>query len=224
MSESTYQDVTSYRRKRFRIFENLIAPIIKEKGHVRILDVGGTRGYWDVANDELRKQISVVLLNFEEALADRRDGDSIDVEYRQGDGCNMPEFADGSFDVVHSNSVIEHVGSLQNMGRLADETRRVGNAYYVQAPYLWFPYEPHYRKFLLHWVPKPTRAHLVHRYKFGLRLDRDTSYKIALKRVDGVELVDQYLMRQLFPDGTLQKERVAIFTKSLIMTRSYRSV
>lgn len=131
MARFMYKDVTSYRQKRFQVFENLVKPIIAKNGHARILDVGGTRAYWDIASDELKKNISVVLLNFDEALGDPREDDNFNVEYHQGDGCNMPEFADGSFDIVHSNSVIEHVGTLQNMGRFADETRRVGKAYYV---------------------------------------------------------------------------------------------
>lgn len=47
---------------------------------------------------------------------------------------------------------------------------------------------------------------------------------MALKRVDGVELVDKHMMRELFPDGTMQNERFFLLTKSVIMTRAYPSL
>ncbi|WP_255695553.1 methyltransferase domain-containing protein [Rhodohalobacter sp. 614A] len=55
-------------------------------------------------------------------------------QYVQGDALDMHMFEDKSFDVVFSNSVIEHVGSFENQRRFADEVRRVGKAYWVQTP------------------------------------------------------------------------------------------
>ena len=56
-----------------------------------------------------------------------------------GDGCQLP-FADQSFEIVFSNSVIEHVGTPAQQRRFADEVRRVGKRYWVQTPTAGFPW------------------------------------------------------------------------------------
>src|SRR6516165_4467326 len=96
----------SFRRKRFRLFENIIERIIKEKNACRILDIGGEPNYWlsNAASLDWHK-LEVRLLNLS-AFETRQPG-LISVV---GDARNMKEYDDLSFDVVHSNSVIEHVG------------------------------------------------------------------------------------------------------------------
>lgn len=209
-----------FRKRRFQIVADILQTIIKKKGRATVLDVGGRRDYWDLADPNLFQNMSITLLNFEAELAvGKRQSDALDITYRQGNGCNMPEFPDDSFDLVHSNSVIEHVGSLHNMSLFADEVSRVGEAYYVQTPYLWFPIEPHFGVPVLHWLPAPTRALLHHRFNMGYS-KRQPDYRKALAYIDQIDLLDKPLMRNLFPDGTLHQERVFFFTKSLIAVRN----
>ncbi|MEM2045934.1 MAG: class I SAM-dependent methyltransferase, partial [Candidatus Bathyarchaeia archaeon] len=63
---------------------------------------------------------------------------SLDVEWIIGDARCMP-FKDKSFDVVFSNSVIEHVGNYDDQKMCAEEIRRVGKCYFVQTPNFYFP-------------------------------------------------------------------------------------
>lgn len=208
-----------FRRKRFRLLEAIIGRIVARKGHARIIDIGGRRDYWALLDPALAPKVSLVLLNLGTELeVGRAEGDTMDVSYLEGDGCSMPQFGDASFDLAHSNSVIEHVGSLGNCARFAEEVRRVAEAYYIQTPYLWFPIEPHYGVPFLHWLPSATRAQLHARYRLGYG-GRAASYRAALERVDHVELLDQGAMRALFPDGRLIRERFALMTKSLVMVR-----
>lgn len=209
-----------FRRKRFEIIRELLAPMLSEKESIRILDVGGRRDYWELLDPEVRGRVSIVILNNDEVELET--GVTVDDELRTsyvlGNACDMPQFGASEFDLVHSNSVIEHVGSLQNMAKMAREIRRVGRAYYVQTPYLWFPIEPHYGVPFFHWLPAPTRAWLGWRHKIGYR-ERMPSYEASLALADHTVLVDRTLMRELFPDGTLRKERFALMVKSLIAIR-----
>src|SRR5262245_66282164 len=48
-------------------------------------------------------------------------------------------FADGEFDVVFSNAVIEHVGSRERQREFVNEILRVGKKFFITTPSRWFP-------------------------------------------------------------------------------------
>ena len=75
------------------------------------------------------------------------------IRYVQGDACALP-FADGSFDVVHSNAVIEHVGGRERQEAFVREALRVGRRVFVTTPNRWFPLEVHTLLPLVHWLPE----------------------------------------------------------------------
>ena len=75
------------------------------------------------------------------------------IAYVQGDACALP-FADGVFDVVHSNAVIEHVGGRERQEAFVREAVRVGRRVFVTTPNRWFPIEVHTRLPLVHWLPE----------------------------------------------------------------------
>jgi SAM-dependent methyltransferase len=72
--------------------------------------------------------------------------------YVQGDACALP-FADGEFDIVFSNAVIEHVGGRERQRRLVSEALRVGRRVFLTTPNRLFPLEVHTRLPLVHWLP-----------------------------------------------------------------------
>ena len=74
----------------------------------RVLDVGGTPGYWELLPAPPR----VTLLNMARARESL-----LAVSWVAGDGRSLP-FRDGAFDVVFSNSVIEHVGDPESQRAL----------------------------------------------------------------------------------------------------------
>ena len=75
-----------------------------------------------------------------------------DVAYVQGDACALP-FADGEFDIVFSNAVIEHVGDRERQRQLVSEAIRVGRRVFITTPNRRFPVEVHTRLPLVHWLP-----------------------------------------------------------------------
>jgi len=74
------------------------------------------------------------------------------IPYVQGDACALP-FADGHFDIVFSNAVVEHVGGRERQRALVAEALRVGRSVFVTTPNRWFPVEVHTRLPLVHWLP-----------------------------------------------------------------------
>ncbi|HYI74780.1 MAG TPA: methyltransferase domain-containing protein [Gaiellaceae bacterium] len=74
--------------------------------------------------------------------------------YVQGDACSLP-FADGQFDVVFSNAVVEHVGDRKRQRQLVSEAIRVGRRVFLTTPNRRFPIEVHTRLPLVHWLPEP---------------------------------------------------------------------
>jgi SAM-dependent methyltransferase len=74
------------------------------------------------------------------------------IRYVQGDACALP-FADGEFDIVFSNAVIEHVGGRDRQRRLVSEALRVGRRVVLTTPNRLFPLEVHTRLPLVHWLP-----------------------------------------------------------------------
>lgn len=87
--------------------------------------------------------------------------------YLQADGLAMP-FADGTFDLVHSSAVLEHVGSMANQARMISECLRVARrGICLTTPNRWFPIEFHTQLPLVHWLPKPLCRQIFRRLGFG---------------------------------------------------------
>jgi hypothetical protein len=125
----------------------------------------------------------------------------------------------GTFDLVHSNSTIEHVGPWLQMLKAAAEITRLANAYYVQTPNFWFPVEPHFRAPLLHFLPE-LRARLVMRVRLGFAETRSETMSDAMLQVQDARLLDRRQLAALFPDAEILDERFFGLTKSLIAIRS----
>jgi SAM-dependent methyltransferase len=180
----------------------------------RVLDIGGTPDNWRLVAQPPR----VTLLNMPRAGAEMATA----AVWVAGDGCSLP-FRDGAFDVVFSNSVIEHVGDRDRQRRFAREVARVGRAYWVETPNRWFPVEQHLLTPLLHWLPRGWQRALMPRlnlWRWLVRVsaDRRDFYLEHYQR--DVRLLGPGEMRALFPDGRVVRERFLGWTKSLIAVRA----
>ncbi|MCA1467126.1 methyltransferase domain-containing protein [Bradyrhizobium sp. IC3195] len=137
----------------------------------------------------------------------------------RANACHMPEFADNSFDVVHSNSVIEHVGQWSSMMAMASEIRRIAPSYFVQTPYFWFPIEPHARTPFLHWLPESLKVRLVMGRKCGPYWSKAATVDEAMRTIQSSSLLDRSMFSALFPDAEIIPEKVLGLTKSLMAIR-----
>lgn len=203
-----------FRLKRFEHIRPMIEAAIARKGYCRIADVGGTAYYWSIFGDFVaRNPVEIHLYNLEQVPTDNPK-----ILTFKGDATRLDQIADNAYDFVHANSVIEHVGNWDAMSRMAGHIRRLAPAYYVQTPNFWFPYEPHFRAPLFHWLPEQVRARLLMRYNLGFG-GRRTSLDAAMRGVQSAVLLDRRQMRELFPDADIRNERVFGLTKSLMAVR-----
>jgi hypothetical protein len=214
-----YEDPRSldyrFRQKRYEHVRALIDQILAERGRCRIIDLGGTEVYWRIAAnhvDDPRIQIELVNLDAEPTSKPN-------FRSAVGNACDLADFDDMSYDLVHSNSLIEHVGTWDSMLRLAANVRRLAPAYFVQTPYFWFPIEPHFRFPLFHWVPESLRYRLIMAGDLGY-MKRANSVTDAVRSVQNARLLDYRQFAELFPDAEIRRERFIGLTKSLLAIRS----
>lgn len=204
-----------FRKRRFGHITVLIRAIAGRKGSCRIIDVGGREEYWTPVLGDLRLcNAHVTIVNLEKTQPEA--GPLFDFVF--ADACDLSLYRDGQFDLVHSNSLIEHLGRWADMKRAALEIRRLAPEYYVQTPYFWFPYEPHFRVIGFQWLPEQMRAALLRRFRIGY-FERAATVDKAMADIQSVYLLDKAQLRALFPDAQLSFERVAGLPKSLIATR-----
>lgn len=195
------------RSRRFEMFAKLIEPLPKP---VRVLDVGGTVAFWKQRGWTERQDIHVTLLNLEAEPTGLQNFESV-----AGDATSIA-FNDHAFDVAFSNSVIEHLFTLENQLRMAKEVRRVAAAHWVQTPNFWFPMEPHFHVPGWQWLPKPARVALIRRRQCGWRGPCPDPVE-ARKLVDEVRLMTRAELERAFPESKIWAEKLYGLSKSYVV-------
>jgi hypothetical protein len=194
---------------------SLVDQVLTEREACKIIDVGGTHGFWEtwkVFFDFTR--VSVLCVNLHPAHSSYGEA-STAIKMRAGDARDLSFCGDNEFDIGFSNSVIEHVGLWRDMERMAREVRRVSRRYLVQTPYFWFPVEPHARTPFIHWLPDSIKYRILLHRRCGF-WERQETVSGAVNRVQSAIMLDVRQMRTLFPDAELHKERFCGWPKSLI--------
>ena len=197
-----------FRRGRRRLFYGLMQP----QEHERILDVGGDHWFW--ASMGCRSAVT--------CLNPRVPDEPYDLKrfsYVRGDGRRIP-YPDNEFDIVFSNSTIEHVGTFQDQIQFASEIRRTGRRYWVQTPNRWFFIEPHMITPFIHFLPVNWQGKLL-RYVTIWGLVAKPSKEQINDFLNSTRLLTRSEMVQLFPDGTLLVERFLGFAKSFVIYKPF---
>ena len=194
------------RSKRFAWFKSVIKPL---KTPLGILDVGGTSSYWEILSAGCLEDFKVETLN----LA-AEDFNPPVVKSHAGDARDLGQFSDKQFDLVFSNSVIEHVGDFEQQKRMAREIIRVGSSYIIQTPNFYFPMEPHFLFPFFQFLPRSFRASLVKNFRLGWT-EKASNTEEAYRLVDSVTLLKEEELKNLFPDALIHREKFLGLTKSL---------
>lgn len=173
-----------------------------------VLDIGGTAGYWKAVG--IPSNVSITVANL--------DGDKPpqgNMTFVSADATDLSQYQDKSFDLVFSNSVIEHVGDASARARMASEVRRVGVSFFVQTPNYWFPLEPHFFLPGFQWMPQSVRIWILTKYRPGWAKKKPDRAR-ATELVVNTNLVKRDEFKSLFPEAEILDENVAGLTKSFM--------
>ncbi|RMG20481.1 MAG: class I SAM-dependent methyltransferase [Deltaproteobacteria bacterium] len=194
-----------FRARRFRRF----AELLPSGRPLSLLVVGGTVEFWRQRGWLRRPDLHIVVYGMDPG--GEAEGN---LEVVEGDATCLP-YPDGAFDVVFSNSVIEHLAERARQRQMAREVMRVGKAYWVQTPNYWFPVEPHFLVPGWQWLPEAVRVELLRRLRLGRRgpyADRQA----ARESVREIRLLTRRELADLFPGAALWPERLFGLVKSWV--------
>lgn len=205
------------RARRAVMFRRYLQPTQQDK----ILDLGSADGSFIAEIIPFRENVFIADIN-EEMLCRGRARYGFEMVLLDESGI-LP-FEDNYFEIVHCNSVIEHVTidktrrwSLQStkeftkaafarQKQFASEIRRVGKSYFVQTPNKNFVFESHTWLPLVQFLPRPLLIKTI----------RFLNKWWVKKTSPDWNLLTAEQMRELFPEAIITREKVFGLTKSLI--------
>ncbi|NJK79118.1 MAG: methyltransferase domain-containing protein [Chloroflexaceae bacterium] len=194
-----------FRSRRMRAFVRHFQPTAA----TRILDVGGTPFNWSLIPNVENTALPVTFLNVHKPGPRERGAPWVVADAR------FLPFREGSFDILYSNSVLEHLGNRAQQQAFAAESRRVGRSYYVQTPYRWFPIEPHLLTPLIHWLPRAWQRPLLRYGTLWGWINRPSPERCD-ELWHEICLLDMRALQRLYPGVAIWRERIGGITKSII--------
>jgi 2-polyprenyl-3-methyl-5-hydroxy-6-metoxy-1,4-benzoquinol methylase len=198
--------VNRFRIKRFQIFADLLAPLPRP---LRILDVGGTQVFWEQMGFVHEENVEIVLLNLSKVDAKHANFASV-----VGDARDLKFYEDGFFDVVFSNSVIEHVGNYDQQKQMVQEMVRVGRRYFVQTPNRNFPIEPHFMFPFFQFLPMLMKLFIIRKLWWFRRID---DKRQATEAIESIRLLNRHELLAMFPEPNVCEEKLFGLTKSFMV-------
>ncbi|MCI5180456.1 MAG: methyltransferase domain-containing protein [Candidatus Electrothrix sp. AW3_4] len=191
------------RRQRMSSFCTFLSGI--EIDSPRIIDLGGQPEIWSSVN----RPLEIWIVNLPGVSIKEAQNTIHTFRYLQGNACSMTEFKDNTFDIVFSNSVIEHVGSAHYQQDFANEVRRLAKRYWIQTPSKYFPIEAHCGMPFWWFYSQSVKNFFL--TKWEKKLPGWT------KMVRGTRVLSKQRMMELFPDASLHIEKFFGFHKSYIV-------
>lgn len=200
LSVRLYQSESFVKRWRQRRMTRMLQ-LVRPPRRARIVDFGGTTYNWELIDHDFH----VTLVNLPSSYKERVDESRYSVV--EGDACNLASvFDDHSFDMVFSNSTIEHVGNELRQRHFAHEVCRLANAYWIQTPSSRCIVEVH------------TGVPFYWKLPAFVRQRLHASWKAKLgpwyEMIESTRVLSRCQMQELFPESRLYVERVCGFEKS----------
>ena len=193
-----------FRNKRFKFFFDKINLLNKP---ISILDLGGKINFWENRGLTGHTDFKITLLNLEREVSKYSN-----VKTLKGDILDLKIFEKNSFDIVFSNSVIEHLSNLENQKKMAFEVLRIGKKHIIQTPNKKFFIEPHYLLPFFQFIPKKLQFTILTKTKLSRLKTWDK--KFANQYLDEIRLMTKKELNEIFPNSSIYFENFLGMTKS----------
>ena len=198
-----------FREKRLEFFsefcENLSKPL-------SVLDLGGSDYHWRDSEFQNNRDYHITIVNTE----DQSTEDFNNLSYIKKDVKDLGFFEENEYDLVYSNSLIEHINNFLHQKKLAREIARIGKHYFIQTPNYYFPVEPHFLFPMFQFLPLGLKTKLIRNYDLGW-FKKETDIVKANELANSVRLLKKSELKEIFPDGKIYYEKYYIFNKSFII-------
>ena len=205
------------RARRIQLFANYA--VLCGITDARILDIGGTVDYWKMnlqyVPEGLIKSIDVVNLPPQEENIQRIAG--VSLHAYAGDALDKTTLRQDSYDIVYSNSVIEHVGNLRSQRRMAMIIMSTGKYFWVQTPAKSFPIEPHFYFPFFVYLPLSFRTFLYRHIKLGF-MGKQPNWLEARMSCEETRLLTKLEFLSIFDGCDILKEKWYGICKSYMAT------
>jgi ubiquinone/menaquinone biosynthesis C-methylase UbiE len=198
--KSTMQQI--WRQRRMSVF----LMRMKVKNGYKIIDLGGTPQLWEMVDLDLE----ITLLNLSHVTHYQPNILRHSYHFITGDACHINGLIDNTFDLVFSNSVIEHVGPASRQQAFAETVRQLAPRYWIQTPSLWFPIEAHCNLPLWWFYPQFLQQVWIRRWQ---QQGRDFLWR----QMTETRLLTLNRLKLLFPEAQVYTEYVVGFPKSYSM-------
>ena len=196
-----------FREKRFSFF---LKKINKMQKPVTILDLGGKINFWENRDLAGNNEYKITIVNIEKETSIYSN-----IHCEIGDATNLNKFNTKSFNIVHSNSVIEHLYNFNNQSKMASEIIRVGQKHIVQTPNKYFFIEPHYLLPFFQFFPDKLKYLILIKTKLSRLKKWDKNF--AKQYIKEIRLLSMKEMKVLFPNSKIYFEKFLGMNKSFTM-------
>lgn len=219
VSDNTNKDsyASRFRRRRMQQLASLIER--KQLTGLSVLDIGGTQQFWELNLQYLPPGAiaEIDIVNLPPQQATQTQFGEVSLNVYAGNALDRSSFRLDNYDLVHSNSVIEHVGNLSAQLQLASSIPTLGKYYWVQTPAKCFPLEPHFYVPLFAYLPLSVRAALLRTFNLGFH-KREENWLQSRITCEETRLINYPEYRALFPGAEILKEKILFLTKSYTAT------
>jgi hypothetical protein len=196
------------RTRRARLFREFIERI---PGRLRIVDLGGTISYWNEWGLTADDRFHVTLINNHDAnktqLHERTTLPNLDNVLR--DACDVTADDYRQYDVIFSNSFIEHLTSREKQVGVARRIIDSGRPYFIQTPNKYSLVDPHFPRPYVPFFAAYPRAVQARLLTFGALGSGSSSpsFEAAMARLQYYHPLSREDVRELFPDARIVVER-----------------